>query len=145
MRTCRFKFSLVPWCLGVSLAGACAGAFAHEANKDAATDTVITPVAAHPLPEFGNKEAVMLTVEYAPGASTPPHKHAGHTFVYILEGAIETQVAGGELVRLTAGESFYETPTDVHTVSRNASKTERAKFLVFFLQDKGAQVLELVK
>ena len=48
------------------------------------------------------------------------------------------QVAGGKAVTLTPGQTFYEAPRDIHTVSKNASDTKPAKFLVFFVKDKGA-------
>ena len=51
------------------------------------------------------------------------------------------QVKGGKEVTLTPGQTFYEGPKDVHVVSRNASKTTPAKFLVFFVKDKAAPVL----
>ena len=86
--------------------------------------------------------ASMLTVEYAPGAATPPHTHPADTFVYVLSGSIEMQVAGGELKRLQAGDTYYERPSDRHVVSRNASDTEPAKFLVMFVKAPDAPVLE---
>ena len=54
-------------------------------------------------------------------------------------------VNGGKSVTLTAGQTFYEGPNDVHTVGRNASKAMPAKFLVFLLKNKGAPVLIPVK
>ena len=51
------------------------------------------------------------------------------------------QVRGGKEVTLTPGQSFYEGPDDVHTVGRNASQTESAKFLVFLVKDTDAPVL----
>jgi len=41
-------------------------------------------------------------------------------------------------VTLGPGQTFYESPTDIHAVARNASDTRPAKFLVFFVKDKGA-------
>ena len=73
----------------------------------------------------------MLTVELAPGAASPPHRHNASTFVYVLEGSVVMQVKGGKEMTLGPGQTFYETPDDVHSVSRNASKTEPAKILVF--------------
>jgi quercetin dioxygenase-like cupin family protein len=61
-------------------------------------------------------------------------------FVYVLEGSVLMQVAGGETQTLQAGEVFYEKPGDVHTVSGNASETEPATILVFMLKDEGAPV-----
>jgi quercetin dioxygenase-like cupin family protein len=54
-------------------------------------------------------------------------------------------VKDGEPVTLTPGQTFYEGPSDIHTVGRNASKTKPAKFLVFLLKDKDAPVLVPVK
>ena len=53
------------------------------------------------------------------------------------------QVRGGKEVTLTPGQTFYEGPEDVHVVGRNASQTKPAKFVVFFVKDKGAPVLVL--
>jgi quercetin dioxygenase-like cupin family protein len=108
---------------------------------DPAPDTIITPLLERPLATRQAAVASLVTVEYAPGATTPAHTHPADTFVYVLEGAIEMQVAGGELKVLKAGDTYYEKPTDTHTVSRNASKTARAKFLVMFVKEQGAPVL----
>ena len=51
------------------------------------------------------------------------------------------QVKGGQQVTLGPGQTFYEGPADVHVVGRNASGTDKAKFLVFFVKDKGAPIL----
>jgi quercetin dioxygenase-like cupin family protein len=61
--------------------------------------------------------------------------------VYVLEGSVVMQVAGKDPVTLLPGQTFYEGPDDVHVVARNASQTEPAKFLVFFVKDKGAPIL----
>ena len=107
-------------------------------ENPAAAAAKAAPLMTKDLPEFPGKEAVMLTVEYPPGASSKPHRHHSHVFVYVLEGRYATQVAGGERVVLKAGETFYELPSDEHVVSANASDTEPAKILVFMLADKDA-------
>jgi quercetin dioxygenase-like cupin family protein len=90
------------------------------------------------LPESPGKEMLMITVEHAPGGSSPVHRHNAHAMVYVLEGSVVMQVKGGKQVTLTAGQSFYEGPDDVHVVDRNASRTKPAKFLVVLIKDKGA-------
>jgi quercetin dioxygenase-like cupin family protein len=55
------------------------------------------------------------------------------------------QVKGGKEMTLTAGQTFYEGPDDVHVVGRNASKTQPAKFLAFLVKDKGAPALVPIK
>ena len=103
-----------------------------------ADEPKVTPLTGQDLAGLPGKEGVMLTVEYAPGASSGKHRHNAHTFVYVLEGAIVMQVAGGEAVTLGPGQTFYESPDDIHLVSKNASDSQPAKFLVFFVKDKGA-------
>ncbi len=117
--------------------------FNHAAWAAPADDksTVITPLMEQPLASRAAPVASVVTVEYAPGAGTPSHTHPADTFVYVLEGAVEMQVAGGELKVLKAGDTYYEKPTDRHVVSRNASKTDKARFLVMFVKDKEAPVL----
>jgi quercetin dioxygenase-like cupin family protein len=48
-------------------------------------------------------------------------------------------------VTLGPGQTWYEAPDDVHVVSRNASNSAPAKYLVFLLKDKGAPLLTPVK
>jgi hypothetical protein len=72
----------------------------------------------------------MLVVEYPPGGVDPVHRHDAHAFLYVLEGTIVMGLQGGKEVTLHAGETFHEGPNDIHTVGRNASKTEPAKFVV---------------
>lgn len=97
-----------------------------------------TPLMSKDLAGIPGKEATMVTVEYPPGGSSAAHRHNAHVFVYVLEGSVVMQVKGGKEVTLGPGQTFYESPDDVHTVSRNASSTQPAKFLVFFVKDKGA-------
>lgn len=96
------------------------------------------------LPEFPGKEATMLTITLPPGHASTPHRHHAHVFVYVLEGSVVMQVARGEQKQLGPGETFYENPSDIHTVSRNASPTKPAKILVMMLKDKGKPVTEPV-
>jgi quercetin dioxygenase-like cupin family protein len=116
-----------------------AGLAAATLAADRPATTV--PLRTQPLDGIPNKVADMLTVEYAPGQSTPPHRHNANVLVYVLEGALVMGVQGKEPVTVSAGQTFYESPSDVHAVSRNASTTERAKFLVVLIHDKGASTM----
>ncbi|MCH8072528.1 MAG: cupin domain-containing protein [Proteobacteria bacterium] len=110
-----------------------------------AQESIATALFQTDLPDIEGREAVVLEVEYPPGVASASHRHNAHTFVYVLEGTVVMQVAGGEQQTLVAGQTFYESPDDVHTVSRNASDTEPAKILVFFIKMKDAPASELVK
>ena len=120
----------------VALALAClmSGALVAQQAK-------VTELMSKDLTSFPGKEGLMVTVEYPPGSSDPIHRHNAYGFIYVLEGSIVMQVRGGKEVTLTPGETFYEGPDDVHVVGRNASQTKPAKFVVFFVKDKGDPVL----
>jgi len=107
----------------------------------AAPQAIVTPLMTQPLPDYPGKEGLMIMVEYPPGSVDPVHRHNADAFVYVLEGSIVMQLKGGKEVTLKPGQTFYEGPNDVHTVGRNASQTQPAKFIVLLLKDKGAPVL----
>jgi quercetin dioxygenase-like cupin family protein len=104
-------------------------------------ESKVTTLMSKDLTGYPGKEATMITVEYAPGGSDVIHRHNAHAFVYVLKGKVIMQLRGGEPLTLGPGQTFYEGPEDVHLVGRNASSTESAKFLVFFVKDKGAPIL----
>jgi quercetin dioxygenase-like cupin family protein len=114
------------------LAALCAAS--HAADPPPA---VVKPLLTQDLTGIEGREAVMLTVEYPPGGASAPHRHDAHVFVYVLAGSLVMQADGREAVTLRPGDTFYESPDDVHRVSANASKTEPVKFLVFFVKEKG--------
>ena len=107
----------------------------------AAQEAKVTELLSKDLTNLPGKEGLMITVEYPPGSSDPIHRHKAHAFVYVLEGSVVMQVRGGKQVTLTPGQTFYESPDDVHVVGRNASGTKPAKFVVFLVKDKGAPVV----
>src|SRR6201992_2209293 len=115
----------------------------HEpaAAQEPPNEAKVTPLFSKDLSDFPGKEGLMITVVYPPGSSDPIHRHNAHAFVYVLEGSIVMQVRGGKEVTLTPGQTFYEGPSDVHIVGRNASKTKPAKFVVFLVKDKAAPVV----
>ena len=99
------------------------------------------PLMNFPLGALGDdKEILVLEINLAPGQASQPHRHNGHVFVYVLEGQVNMQVAGGELQTLGPGEMFYENPKDIHAVSANASDSEPARFLVHIIKTIGAPV-----
>ena len=97
------------------------------------------------LPDLPGKEAMVYIVEYPPGTNNPPHRHNGNVFLHVLEGQLNAQVKGGELTVLNPGSTYYESPTDIHVVSRNPSATVPAKAIIFIIHDKGAPLSTPVK
>ena len=111
----------------------------------AAPQASVTPLRTEALPEYPSKEVEMIVVDYPPGAVDPVHRHDAHAFVYVLEGSIVMGVKGGKEVTLKPGDTFHEGPNDIHTVGRNASATQPAKFMVLLIKNKGMPILTPVK
>lgn len=110
-----------------------------------AQEPTVTPVTTKALPDIPGKEVLLLTVDYVPGGADLPHRHNADAFVYVLEGSVIEQVKGGKPDTLTVGQTFYERPSDIHVVGRNASSTKPAKLLAILVKNKGAAPLVPVK
>jgi quercetin dioxygenase-like cupin family protein len=106
---------------------------------------VVTPLMLKQLADLPGKEALVITVDFAPGAEDPVHRHDAHAFVYVLEGTIVMQLKGAPPATLTAGQVFYEGPSDVHIVGRNPSDTQPAKILVVLVKNQGVEAVLPVK
>lgn len=115
----------------IALALVAGAAFAGSESKEA-TDTMLLK---QPLHGMEGKVVHAVRRDIPPGWETPRHTHPANVVVYVLEGAIEIELAG-ETHRLTAGEIFYETP-DQPMVGRNASSSEGAQILVFHVGNEG--------
>lgn len=89
------------------------------------------------LPNVPGKTMTNVIVDYPPGASSRPHRHAesGFLFVYVLSGTVRSQVDGGPVELFEAGSFWTERPGAHHTVSENASDSEPARLLVVFIAD----------
>jgi len=123
--------------IAVAALAAAVPARANDA-QDASTSGSVTPLLTQALAGIEGKEVSMVTVTYPPGGASSAHRHNADVFVYVLEGSVVMQVDGGEPVTLTAGQTFHESPEDVHRVSKNASDTKPAKILAILVKDEGA-------
>lgn len=83
---------------------------------------------------INNKEVQMEIVIFPPSSISSPHKHPCPTFGYLLQGELESIFEGVRHI-YKAGDSFYEKPNGLHALTRNNSKSEPAKLLVFFIND----------
>ncbi|SAL42947.1 cupin 2 domain-containing protein [Caballeronia turbans] len=95
------------------------------------------------VPNIPGKSMIVVEVDYAPSAASPPHTHAKSAFIYayVIKGAIESKVNDGETRVYRTGESWSEPPGATHSISRNASKTEPAKLLAVFVLDTNDKAL----
>jgi len=117
-----------------------AGAVLVMGQATALAEDTVSVLMKQRLADMAGKEATVITVDYAPGAASEPHVHPGSVFVYVLEGAVVTQLQGDEPMTKAEGQSWYEPPKKPHVVSKNASKTKPAKLLVFLLSQEGESI-----
>ena len=121
------------------LVAASALAFA-QAPRSVGKDLVVKE-----LPDLAGREALVRANVYPPGTSNPPHRHDAHVFLHILEGQLIVQLKGGQPVTLNPGDTYYESPDDIHVMSRNPSDSVPVKALIFMVKKTGAPSTTLVK
>ncbi|WP_078031034.1 cupin domain-containing protein [Massilia sp. KIM] len=121
--------------LGAALAHGPADHAAPGAEK-------VTLLQRQPLARAPGTAIQMISVEYAPGQVSIPHRHPGAAFVYVVEGEVVSRLEGGQEVRYRAGQSWYEPPGVPHLVSRNASATRKARMVAVLVHGENEPVLE---
>jgi quercetin dioxygenase-like cupin family protein len=89
------------------------------------------------------QEVQVRQYDVPPGWATPKHYHTGHMFLYVVEGtgAMETE---GQIRTARAGEVLNQFPERA-MVMRNASASERLKFVVFQVGATGVPPVVVVK
>jgi quercetin dioxygenase-like cupin family protein len=78
-----------------------------------------------------------VRVDYGPGGFSRVHRHPAGAYVYVIDGSVMFRLGGREPVLLKAGDSFYEPPGALHSVSRNATEDVPASFIAFFVLGDG--------
>lgn len=109
-----------------------AGADSQTKSKERARILLSQPLAKL---DGDHLKAILVEVNYGPGEASSPHSHPCPVIGYVVQGMIRSQVQGQPEKTYKAGETFYEEPNGVHAVSANASSTEPAKLLAYFLCD----------
>ncbi|MDB6174495.1 MAG: cupin protein [Chthoniobacteraceae bacterium] len=89
-------------------------------------------------PELAGKEILVKRIELGPGASAPPHAHPGMVTGYIETGSLEFQLKGGPLLKLKAGDTFFEPAGSHHMVAKNTDPAAKVVIIAFVVNPKGA-------
>ena len=84
-------------------------------------------------------KATMVEVTLAPGQVEAAHRHPGPAFGYVLEGEYEWAIDNNKPKIFKAGDTFYEPTGCLHGVSRNPSKTNKARFIAVVLHPEEAK------
>lgn len=109
---------------------------AASANAQTAQAGLTVPLLTQALPDLPGREVRITLLDRPPGNASLPHRHPGHhTFGYVVEGSYELGVNGAPTRMLKAGDTFYEPPGALHSVSRNASPDKQLKIVVFMVAD----------
>jgi quercetin dioxygenase-like cupin family protein len=90
--------------------------------------------------------AMTIVVEFPPGdPGSPPHRHPGPAFGYVLEGEMLFELEGEAPRVVKAGEAFWEPGGDViHYSDGNARDDITLRFTVTMLCRPGRPMLVLV-
>ena len=116
-----------------------ASAPAPEGSAAAARPQTSTKViSCEALPNVPGKSVTAVEVTFPAGAVSAPHHHAGSVLVYVLQGAVRSQIGDAAPTVYHAGQSFFEPPGAHHVASASASATEPARILAVFVADDGA-------
>jgi quercetin dioxygenase-like cupin family protein len=101
----------------------------------------LTPLLQQALPNVQGKTFTSAIVDFPPGARAAPHRH-GEAFVYayVLEGTVRSQLDDKPVSTYHQGENWVEQPGAHHVLTENTSSTERARLLVVFVADTGAEL-----
>ncbi len=133
--------------ISIAILIAAATLLASRSALDAAPPAsagVVHTVLSQPLPSQPGTDVTVMTVDYPPRGSTPPHEHPGYTYAYVLEGAVVSQLDDHKAVTFKAGEMWTELPHEHHMVSKNASTTEPARLLVFMIAPHGVPLVTML-
>lgn len=140
--------TLIAWMMGAAL-GLGPVAYAQQAATNQSTrNTIIRKTlltqALNAKIDGKESQIIMLELTYPPGNSTPPHHHTGSVLVYVLKGALKSQVEGQPLKIYQQGETFFEPIGATHLVSGNANADKPAKFLAIFFTKQEKQPLTIM-
>ena len=132
----------------IHLAGALSAVLSvAAAHATTAEDKVVEqgvthrPVATERLPNVPGHSLTAVVVDFAPGGLSPPHRHPGFVFAYVLSGTIRSQLGDGPAVDYRAGQSWVEPPGTLHSLTQNPSPTEAASLLAVWVNENGAELL----
>jgi quercetin dioxygenase-like cupin family protein len=91
-------------------------------------------------------EVMVATIELPPGSpGTPPHRHSGPVFGYMLEGEMIFELEGEPERVIRAGEAFWEPGGDViHYQAANNLGDAWSRFVVTMIGVPGEPMLTLV-
>lgn len=118
---------------------------AHDhGGQDGVGPRMLADVTPPFIPEGAS--GMTVVVEWPPGhPGTPPHRHSGPCFGYVIEGAVRFELEGEPERVIKAGEPLFEPGGDmIHYQNGNALSDAPTRFVVTMLCAPGQPMLTLV-
>lgn len=129
--------SQVPWFfLLAGLAAGCRPASGQTGQPSGGESARVALTQTLPSLDGSRLAVTVVEVRYGPGGRSAPHSHPCPVIGSVVEGALETQVDGGPVQVIRAGQTFYEAANGLHRISANASRREAVRFLATFICDR---------
>lgn len=96
--------------------------------------------------DLGQPNVMTVTIELEPGsAGSPPHRHSGPVFGYLIEGELIFELEGEPERVIRQGEAFWEPGGSViHYRAANNLADGRTKFLAVMMCVPGQEMLTYV-
>jgi len=113
-------------------------AFSSLAAVEAEEPVTITELSKRDHPDLADKDILVKRIVLQPGASAPPHIHPGAVTGYVQEGSLEFQLKDGPLLKLKAGDTFFEPAGSHHMVAKNTDDKTKVVIIAFVINPKGA-------
>ena len=118
-----------------------AGGPTGAATAPRATGELARHALSGPLSGF---DAVLVELNFAPGASSPVHRHPGPILGYVVNGSLRTAINDEPGAVVPAGGTFFEPTGAVHTTFGAATADAPARSVVFLVVPNGSGVTERV-
>jgi quercetin dioxygenase-like cupin family protein len=126
----RTKLTIAIAALSFAISG-----LAMAADEEPVT---ITEIFKRDHPDHADKVILVKRIELQPGASAPPHVHPGMVTGYVQSGSLEFQLKDGPLLKLKAGDTFFEPAGSHHMVAKSTETAEKTILIAFVVNPKGA-------
>ena len=133
---------LVGVTLAVGLVLGSLGSRMLSAQDNLKSGTVLQRTELKALKAAPGWEAILVERILPPAAESGKHTQSGNEIVYIQDGSVIFEAQGKPAVTLKPGEAFTTVAGEVHNV-KNASSSDPAKALAFYVAKKGARLEDL--
>jgi quercetin dioxygenase-like cupin family protein len=137
--------------LGIMLRLACAAlalsvqpVLAQETKEEYVPKSERTILVEKPLPGLDGKIVSINHFTMPPGHVGSKHYHSGPTYIYVIEGTMQTEEEGRPPLTLEAGQIYEETIGTPHH-SSNPSADEANEVLIIQVQDEGEPLMYLAE